>query len=193
MASKPSIRIVRPYDSVEDFLVGDAWTVDRADMLLVGAEPHDPNATVRFEIVLASGASVVTGEGRVLSHVPARGERPAGLRVRFQKLDEASKTTLKRALETQKRSRVAKPVASAAAEPRDAESSPSNEAALSPQQALSSEGDDAAPSAKSGVRNALVPAAAPKNRNALLDRLRERAKTVEIDVLLASKRSTAAE
>lgn len=190
MASKPSLRIVRPYASVDDFLAGDAWTVDRADMLLVGAEPLEANATVRFEIVLASGMSVVNGEGRVLSHVPEMGERPAGLRVRFQRLDDASKTMLKRALEAQKRSRGAKPVAPPAAELRNPEKSP-DEAPPPPPHAGS---DDVAPnSGKSGVRNALAPSATPENREALLDRLRQRAKTVKVDVLLASKRSTAAE
>lgn len=162
-------------------------------MVLVGADPLAPNATVRFDIVLTSGASVVTGEGRVLEHVAATDGRPAGLRVRFQKLDDASKGVLKRALEMQKRKSTAKRVVPPASGPGEVASSPSNDAPQAPQQTAPVSKDDAVPSAKSGVQNALAPAAAPENRDELLNRLRERAKAVKIDVLLGSKRSAAAE
>lgn len=191
MSSRPSLRIARPYETVEAFLDGDAWTVDRADMILVGAEALAENASVRFEIVLTSGIAVVTGEGRVVEHVPARDERPAGLRVRFQKLDGASKAVLKRALEAQKRAGKGKPLAPAAASSPEAASSPTQaEPPLSPAEPAQ---ESVQASARSGVRHALGPVSAPENREALLERLRQRAKTVQSDMLLAGKRSTAAE
>jgi hypothetical protein len=175
MSTPGSLRIERPYASKDAYLEGDAWTVDRTDMLLVGAEDLAQGTSVKFEIVLANGDAVVRGEGRVVETVGANGGRPGGLRVRFRQLDSDSKAMLRRALEVQKRG-----AASARVEPL-----------------LVAPVADAAPTTsttapeRSGVRHRAFGAiVAPGNRDTLLARLRERAPRVASN---EPKRRTAAE
>lgn len=204
MSSKSTLRIVRPFDTVDAFLESDAWTVDRADMVLLGQEALPPDTSVRFQISLSSGESVVMGEGRVIGHVAGAGDRPAGLRVKFQKLDSNSKAVLKRALEMQRRgAKRPEPAASSptASEPEAApppvDASPSTTHVVEPSgnaaDALAktpADGPDVPQ--QSGVRSAAIPPSAPGDREALLARLRERARNVSIDAF-TRKRSTAAE
>ena len=148
-----SLRVERPYDTTDAYLEGDAWTVGRADMLLVGAESLATGTLVRFEIVLTNGDPVVCGEGRAVETVEARDGRQGGLRIRFRALDPSSKAMLRRALEVQKSATTATAV-SVAAPPE-----------IRP-----------APAEQSGVRHrALASIVAPVNRDALLGRLRARA------------------
>jgi hypothetical protein len=170
-----SARIVRPYASVEDFLDGDAWTVDKASMLLIGAEPVDPGTDLAFEIVLESGEVVVSGAGRAVEVENGNDYRPGGLRIKFRQLGADSKAMLKRALETRRaQARAAALEAEAQAAPAPVEPPPPIEAppvVLRTVPKLASE--------KSGVHaraTRVVPP--PPNRDQLLDRLRERARRV---------------
>ena len=184
-----TLRVERPYDSVEAYVEGDFWTVDRSDMLLVGGEPTEVGTPVEFIVALRDGTAVVRGEGKVTGAVEATGGRPSGVRVRFRQLDAPSKSVLRRALEAQKRAPAtskAEPAASAgAAAPDPAPQTP--DPAPSPSAEKTS-----APSEPSGIRHRISgPIAPPENREALLERLRERAlaKTRGAD----PKRSSAAE
>jgi hypothetical protein len=107
--------IDRPYDSLDDFLEGDAWTVARGDMILLGVSGVDLGGAVEFSIVLSTGEAVVSGEGRVVEVVPPSEDFEGGTRVKFRKLDADSKAVLRRALEVQRR-RAAEAAAEAEAE-----------------------------------------------------------------------------
>jgi hypothetical protein len=169
MSGPFTLRIVRPYSSRDDYLSGDSWTVERSEMLLVGVEGVAPGASVNFEIALENREIVVRGEGRAMEIVATREGRPGGVRVRFKQLDPDSKATLRRALETQRRQ---------AAEKR-AEADKLLAAAQA--EAVRAETEHEEPSS---VHHRLAgPVNAPENRDALLERLRERArlrKTVEL-------------
>ena len=157
------VRITRPYRTLDEFLENDAWTVDRSSMLLLGAESFEAGAEVTFDIVLESGESAVAGDGRVVEWTAGVDEQPSALRVKFRKLDANSKAVLKRALEIRRaHARAAAAEAEAAAAPHE----PAPEAPV-------------AQVYKSGVHartaRVVVP---PANRDALLERLRERARTM---------------
>src|SRR5262249_5932526 len=109
------------YESVDAFLDGDAWTVERADILLVGAESLALDTAVRFDISLLSGPPIVVGEGKVSGVVEAVGDRGAGLRVKLQKLNGASKDVLKRALDAQRKKSITKATPPAGAVPSSPE------------------------------------------------------------------------
>ena len=98
MAEPVHVKVTRPYSSAEDYIAGDAWTVDRRDMLLVGQGPLEPKTVLRFEVLLESGERVIRGEGEALVHQPAIDGRPGGLRVLFRRFDSQSKALLRRAL-----------------------------------------------------------------------------------------------
>lgn len=192
------MRIVRPYSSRDEYLQGDAWTVERSEMLLIGVEGVAPGASVNFEIALENREIVVRGEGRALEFVPPRDGKPSGVRVRFKQLDAESKATLRKALEHLRKQRQAAALAAAdAAEPArpPAPSAPElearpvkEEAVAGAEAAASAPAIVAAPAATdagarvqpereepSGVHHRLAgPIRAPENRDALLERLRER-------------------
>jgi len=184
MSTLGALRIERPYGSVEDYLEGDAWTVARSDMLLVGAEGVAQGALVKFEIVLSNGDAVVRGEGRVLEAVETDAGRPGGLRVRFQRLEGDSKAMLRRALQRRGASRLEEMKSAPEASPPP---SPLAGAELAPFIAVAAtSASPAVTPERSGVRHrAPSPIVAPGNRDALLARLRERA--------AAPNRRTAAE
>jgi hypothetical protein len=187
MSTPGALRIERPYDKAEDYLEGDAWTVGRSDMLLVGAADVDQGALVKFEIVLTTGDAVVRGDGRVMETVGAVDGRPGGVRVRFQKLDADSKAMLRRALQkrgTAPRVEETKSAPEASPPPQSPESSgmdPSTRMAASEASSI------VAPE-RSGVRHRTpLPIVAPGNRDTLLARLRERASQNPSIARLASR------
>ena len=76
-----AIRIVRPYQTDEEFLSNELETVGKTSVILIGAHPRPTGIILRFEVTLASGVTVLRGEGRVLGHKekayrgPRRAER----------------------------------------------------------------------------------------------------------------------
>jgi hypothetical protein len=96
------LRLVRPYDSEEDYLAAEAWTIDAKGMLLVD-QPVLPSGTVvRFDITLRNGAKVIRAEGKVVGVAAARRERPGGLKVRFKRFGGSTKTLIDRVVAERK-------------------------------------------------------------------------------------------
>ncbi|MCA9586014.1 MAG: hypothetical protein KC657_11710 [Myxococcales bacterium] len=86
-----AVRIVRPYDSLEEFLQHEIETVGKTSVLLIGAHSRPTGVILRFEVALAAGDTILRGEGRVLGHKEnAFGDQPA-LSLRFTRLDRKSK------------------------------------------------------------------------------------------------------
>lgn len=203
MSGPFTLRIVRPYASREDFLEGDYWTVERSEMLLLGVEGVSQGASVTFEIVLENKEIVVRGEGRALELMEPHDGRPGGVKVRFKQLDATSKATLRRALEIQRR-RAAEARASVAESPvENAALQAQNEAPAPAPAAI--EPPATPPTAKtpeqtvpereepSGVHHRIAgPVRAPENRDALLERLRERMRLAKASPV-AEKSTAAAE
>ncbi len=185
MREPSTLRIERPYSSVSAYLEGDAWTVDRSDMLLVGVSGVAAGTPLKFEIVLSDGTSVVSGEGRMGDPVAAVGDRPGGTRIRFRQLDAASKGLLRRALNQRKRG-AATPANGVPDEPQRAEAASAENAGRPEESAplpkapgvtsvARSRAEPPQDDLTSGVRHRITATiTAPGNREALLDRLRER-------------------
>ncbi len=98
-AAPVAFRLRRPYGSDAEFVEGDGAGITKTGMLLVGASARPVGVIVRFEITLRDGAPLFRGEGKVVAHHPApRGDVPAGLEIRFTRLDGAGKAIIERAL-----------------------------------------------------------------------------------------------
>ncbi len=151
-----TLRLARPYHSVDEYLAAEGWSITAKGMVLVGEPELETGTTVRFEIVLASGEKPIRAEGRVIGYVAARGQRPGGVKVRFNRLGAASKSFIDQVLATRGKK--------GGAEVRDAEpmSLRPNEVASAPHHEP--------PQRMPG------PISAPANREELLERLRERAR-----------------
>ena len=90
-----AVRVVRPYQTEDEFLREEAFALTAASIVLVGAGPRTDGVILRFEVVLESGAIMLRGEGRVAGYVPTPlGE---GLLLRFTRLDPRSKALVDRA------------------------------------------------------------------------------------------------
>lgn len=92
-----AIRIVRPYPTEEEFLESELETVGKTSVILIGAHPRPTGVILRFEVTLATGHSVLRGEGRVLGHKESAFRGQPGLSLRFTRLDPKSKALVDRA------------------------------------------------------------------------------------------------
>jgi hypothetical protein len=93
-----AIRIVRPYQDEDEFLTNELETVGKTSVILIGAHPRPSGIILRFEVTLASGATVLRGEGRVLAHKERAFRGQPGLSLRFTRLDPKSKQLVDRAV-----------------------------------------------------------------------------------------------
>lgn len=92
-----AIRIVRPFDTEDALLEGELETIGKTSVVLIGAHPRPTGVILRFEVTLATGATVLRGEGRVLAHKENAFRGQSGLTLRFTRLDPKSKAIVDRA------------------------------------------------------------------------------------------------
>jgi len=167
------VHVIRPYESEEEYLSAEAWTIDARGMLLVGEAELATDTAVVFDVALSNGNKVIRAEGRASGYLAPTQERPGGLRVRFRRFGAQTKAFIDRALQARE-AQLANTVSSRPPAPL--------EPALSAQPLSALVASVAAPEAstptpleRSGIHRRLAaPVAAPPNRNELLDRLRER-------------------
>lgn len=85
--------------TVDEFIENHAHDVSRGGIYIKTANPFPPGTLLKFEIRLASDQAVIAGVGRVVwkrDAGQANGERPAGMGVKFIKIDEPSKGVIDR-------------------------------------------------------------------------------------------------
>jgi hypothetical protein len=92
-----AIRITRPYATEEEYLEKELETLTRAGITLLGAQSRPQGVVLRFELVLTSGVVLMRGEGRVLGFKANAFEGLGGLTLRFTRLDTRSKALVDRA------------------------------------------------------------------------------------------------
>ena len=98
-APPPAFRLKRPYDNEDEFAEGDAHALSKGGMVLIGAGPRPSGLIVRFEVALRDGAPLFRGEGKVVQHrIVADEGGPAGLEIRFTRLDARGKAIVDRVL-----------------------------------------------------------------------------------------------
>ena len=89
--------------TVDEFIENHAHDVSRGGIYIKTANPFPPGTLLKFEIRLASDQAVIAGVGRVVWKRDAgtsNGERPAGMGVKFIKIDEPSKTVIDKLVNT---------------------------------------------------------------------------------------------
>jgi hypothetical protein len=190
------LRVERPYASEDEFLAGDLWTIDAKAALLIGVAPLDPGTLVRFDVVLSTGERVIRAEGKVLKYVDATPARPGGLRVRFTRFGGSTKALIDRAVQLRRASTPARAEATpSASTPEPVPSPPSTPAPRAseraepelrsgvtasaeplPQSLRPAAGTDFSERRQVLRERAVQHVATPANRDALLERLRSRAR-----------------
>src|SRR5579863_7822963 len=89
--------------TVDEFIENHAHDVSRGGIFIKTANPFPPGTLLKFEIRLASDQAVIAGVGRIVWKRDAgasNGDRPAGMGVKFIKLDEPSKVVIDRLVNT---------------------------------------------------------------------------------------------
>lgn len=179
------VHVVRPYSSEDEYLAAEAWSIEPRGMLLIDAAPLPTDTALLFDVALADGHKPIRAEGRVVASVPAQGERPAGLRVRFKRFGAATKAFIERAVQARSSPSATAPSAPAAASEPERPSMPEVRLSMTDIEMMSpSPPQAAAATAKPSEREpsrirqrAPGPVATPANREELLNRLRQRRHT----------------
>lgn len=185
------VHVIRPYESEQEYLNAEAWSIEPKSMLLLDADELPFDTAVLFDVALSDGHKPIRAEGRVVGMVAPEGDRPGGLRVRFKRFGAATKAFIERAVQAkQSDAELPSQVASSSSSPAEPErlSMPEVRASMTDLERISApelppdlaEQEQAAmspPSQRepSGVRPRVVgPVPPPANREALLERLRQR-------------------
>jgi hypothetical protein len=190
------VHVVRPYSSELEYLAAEAWSIDQRSMLLIDTEALPADTAVLFDIALSDGQKPIRAEGRVVGMVPASGDRPGGLKVRFKRFGAATKAFIERAVKLKAagagREQPSRPEAELPSRPEaELPSRPEAELASAPEPErislpevrasmteLERFRESPASARDSGVRQRVPgPVAAPANREELLARLRQRRQT----------------
>lgn len=177
------VHVVRPYESEQEYLSAEAWSIDARSMLLVDAAALPPDTAVLFDVALNGGQKPIRAEGRVVGTVAPSGDRPGGLKVRFKRFGAATKAFIERAVKSRSqggeperasRSEASSPEASRPGDPEvERFSMPELRPSMTELERVVVPG----PAARepSGVRPRVPgPVVAPANRDELLERLRRR-------------------
>jgi|HubBroStandDraft_1064217.scaffolds.fasta_scaffold03078_4 uncharacterized protein (TIGR02266 family) len=83
--------------TVDEFIENHAHDVSRGGIYIKTPTPFPQGTLLKFEIRLASDQTVITGVGRVVwKREAAEGEQPAGMGVKFIKVDDSSKVVIDR-------------------------------------------------------------------------------------------------
>jgi hypothetical protein len=190
----PFVRIARPYGSDNEFVEGDFAWLGRTTIILPNGPARTVGELVRFEIVLTNGAPVLRGEGHVVAHHIPGGPRPAGLEVRYTRVDAKSKLILDRVRERRTQNgetgKIRVSQVPSVGEVRPLNGQPGTSPVSSVLPVLKPPADT--PSERSGVhltKSAEGRVAPPANRDEILERLRVRARELVASGRLAFKKS----
>jgi hypothetical protein len=176
-----AIRVARPYGTEDELLHSELETLTRTSITLLGAQSRPPGLVLRFELVLSTGQTLLRGEGRVVGYKSGGGAHDGmgGLTLRFTRLDSRSKALVDKAAALREQRRpTAGPVPpeplSLPAPPiriEDPAESMRPRAPSVPEEARST-------AAGRPAREAAQATPVPRDRDALLERLRVRSKTL---------------
>jgi uncharacterized protein (TIGR02266 family) len=89
--------------TVDEFIENHALDVSRGGIYVKTSNPFPPGTLLKFEIRLVSDQAVITGVGRVVwkrDGGQGSGERPAGMGVKFIKIDEPSRALVDKLINT---------------------------------------------------------------------------------------------
>lgn len=95
--SKPRIlRLSRPYESVEEYVANEGWSISNKRMILIDQPKLEKDTIVRFEVSLANKEKVIRAEARVVGYQAPENGRPGGPKVRFKRFGGTTKAFIQR-------------------------------------------------------------------------------------------------
>jgi hypothetical protein len=95
--TKPRIlRLSRPYDSVEEYVANEGWSISTKRMILIDQPRLERDTIVRFEVSLTNKEKVIRAEARVVGYQAPEAGRPGGPKVRFKRFGGTTKSFIQR-------------------------------------------------------------------------------------------------
>ena len=92
-SNKPRIlRITRPYESIEDYIQSEGWTISNKRMILLDQPRFERDTIVRFELSLQNGEKLIRAEAKVVGYQTPTPDKPGGPKVRFKRFGGSTKT-----------------------------------------------------------------------------------------------------
>src|SRR4051812_15957949 len=94
-----SLKVKYKSATVDEFIEQFGSDISRGGIFIKTKKPLDTGALLKFEFQLASGAAVIHGVGRVAwrrAEERARTDLPAGMGIKFIKLDDQSRAVIER-------------------------------------------------------------------------------------------------
>src|SRR5262245_52146129 len=82
---------MRPYESVEDYIQAEGWTISLKRMILLDQPRLDRETIVRFELSLQNGEKLIRAEARVVGYQAPTPDKPGGPKVRFKRFGGTTK------------------------------------------------------------------------------------------------------
>ncbi len=196
MARLKKLQLVRPYGDEAAFIEAEGWTIRKRSVVLIGAPELEIGTEVRCDVALDSGQKLIRAEGRVVEQVAPVGDRPGGLKLRFQRVAPDTQAFINRVLANATQPVDSMPLASPeplippdaeeSATPAAEERTAGESAAATPEDTSAAADADEKPrrsrrpkrkrkASDSGMHARVVPPVdPPPNREELLDRLRAR-------------------
>jgi hypothetical protein len=183
---------MRPYATEAAFLAEELDTLSRTAVTLIGAPSRPRGVIIRFEVTLNEGTPILRGEGRVLGFQAADDRGPSALTLRFTRLDVKSKALVDRAAEL--RDRLSTPPPAPGDGRRGLDTEPPGDPLASTSMGVTMPSQLEAPPSSGETMAVAISSGSlplgetedygangseepdPARRNALLDRLRTRAK-----------------
>jgi hypothetical protein len=98
VASPVVLHLIRPYANADEYLEQEAWSIDTRSMVLVGQPELPADTDIVFDVTLGDGSKPIRAEAKVVGLVAAAEGRPAGLRVRFRRYGSATRAFVERAV-----------------------------------------------------------------------------------------------
>jgi hypothetical protein len=197
------IHLTRPYANADEYLSREAWSIDTRSMVLVEQTELPTETDIVFDVTLGDGSKPIRAEARVVGLVAPADGRPGGLRVRFKRYGAATRAFVERAVslrwsegEAQGEAPAAQPARGSVRPPPSVPPPPGS--LRPPTSVRPGPSETPPPSARiahippweedktsrfsraialaAPMTHKATEVAAPKNRDALLDRLRKRSR-----------------
>jgi hypothetical protein len=177
VASPVVLHLTRPYANADEYLQHEAWSIDTRSMVLVGQPELPADTDVVFDVTLADGSKPIRAEAKVVGVAAAAEGRPAGLRVRFRRYGSATRAFVERAVSSRWPEEAATSSRGPASERPAVSSTPSQRPSAMPAwEEDKTSRFSRAVALSMPMTHERTEVAAPTNRDALLERLRKRAK-----------------
>jgi hypothetical protein len=91
MTTPKLLRVTRPYATQVEFIAAEGWSIQKDGIVAVGVPHLEEGTIVRCEVSLSTGVLLLRVEGQVEGHVAPQGGREGGPKLKIRRVTPASR------------------------------------------------------------------------------------------------------